>query len=153
MIQLRHLILLGVTVSTVSSVSCKFLHRLLSGISCRFRLCFFSVRILFRHLHPCFSRLCIVHLCTVCIDRIVSDSLEIPWWFVGGYATHCLPKPYATERHFLYTPCRIFVTTPACSHSSLQLKTVLRHMPCNFASSTNSLLSNSSGSNPNKICF
>ena len=29
------------------------------------------------HLHPCFSRLCIVH-CMICIVRIVSDSLEIP---------------------------------------------------------------------------
>lgn len=40
MIQLRHLILSGATVSTVSSVSCKFVQRLLSGISYRFRLCF-----------------------------------------------------------------------------------------------------------------
>ena len=64
---------------------------------------FFCVRILFRHLHPCFSRLCIVHLCTVCIARIVSDSLEIPWWFVSGYATHCLPKQPLT---FIY--CLIY---------------------------------------------
>ena len=25
------------------------------------------------------------------VDRIVSDSLMIPWWFVSGYATHYLP--------------------------------------------------------------
>jgi len=27
--------------------------------------------------------------------RIVSDSLEIPWWFVGCYATHYVPKQEA----------------------------------------------------------
>ena len=68
----------------------------------------FCVGILFRHLHPCFSRLCIVHLCTVCIARIVSDSLEIPWWFVSGYATHCLPKHPLT---FIY--CLIY-SLPLC---------------------------------------
>ena len=28
------------------------------------------------------------------VDRIVSDSLMIPWWFVSGYATHYLPITY-----------------------------------------------------------
>lgn len=37
------------------------------------------------------------------VDRIVSDSLEIPWWFVSGYATHCLPKHPLT---FIY--CLIY---------------------------------------------
>ena len=27
-------------------------------------------------------------------NRIVSDSLMIPWWFVSGYATHYLPITY-----------------------------------------------------------
>ena len=29
---------------------------------------------------------------TPCEGRIVSDSLEIPWWFVGCYATQYVPK-------------------------------------------------------------
>ena len=45
-----------------------------------------------------------MHLCTVYIARIVSDSLEIPWWFVSGYATHCLPKPYLTFIYCLIYP-------------------------------------------------
>ena len=28
------------------------------------------------------------------VDRIVSDSLEILWWFVSGYATQSLPIAY-----------------------------------------------------------
>ena len=29
------------------------------------------------------------------VDRIVSDSLMIPWWFVSGYATHYLLITYS----------------------------------------------------------
>lgn len=79
MIQLRHLILSGATVSTVSSVSCKF----------------FTASIV-RHIIP----LPTLFLASVfysdisSVDRIVSDSLMIPWWFVSGYATHYLPITY-----------------------------------------------------------
>lgn len=110
MIQLRHLILSGATVSTVSSVSCKFVQRLLSGISCRFRLCFWH-----RFFYSDISS----------VDRIVSDSLMIPWWFVSGYATHylpitcplpthCLPQQSLTSRqkHFHYPDGRIFGCGP-----------------------------------------
>lgn len=79
MIQLRHLILSGATVSTVSSVSCKF----------------FTASVV-RHIIP----LPTLFLASVfysdisSVDRIVSDSLMIPWWFVSGYATHYLPITY-----------------------------------------------------------
>ena len=75
MIQLRHLILLGTTVSTVSSVSCKFLHRLLSGMSCRFRLCFLR-----RNPIP--------------TSPPSFESLVIPWRFLGGSLVVTLPKAY-----------------------------------------------------------
>ena len=35
------------------------------------------------------------------VDRIVSDSLMIPWWFVSGYATHYLPITYPLPTHCL----------------------------------------------------
>ena len=35
------------------------------------------------------------------VDRIVSDSLMIPWWFVSGYATHYLPITYSLPTHCL----------------------------------------------------
>ena len=79
MIQLRHLILSGATVSTVSSVSCKF----------------FTASVV-RHIMP----LPTLFLASDCysdissFNRIVSDSLMIPWWFVSGYATHYLPITY-----------------------------------------------------------
>ena len=59
------------------------------------------------------------------VDRIVSDSLMIPWWFVSGYATHylpiayplpthCLPQQSLTSRqkHFHYPDGRIFGCGP-----------------------------------------
>ena len=86
MIQLRHLILSGATVSTVSSVSCKF----------------FTASVV-RHIMP----LPTLFLASVfysdisSVDRIVSDSLMIPWWFVSGYATHYLPITYPLPTHYL----------------------------------------------------
>ena len=86
MIQLRHLILSGATVSTVSSVSCKF----------------FTASVV-RHIIP----LPTLFLASVfysdisSVDRIVSDSLMIPWWFVSGYATHYLPITYSLPTHCL----------------------------------------------------
>ena len=35
------------------------------------------------------------------VDRIVSDSLMIPWWFVSGYAAHYLPITYSLPAHYL----------------------------------------------------
>ena len=35
------------------------------------------------------------------VDRIVSDSLMIPWWFVSGYATHYLLITYSLPTHCL----------------------------------------------------
>ena len=75
MIQLRHLILSGATVSTVSSVSCKFLQRLLSGILCRFRLCFWR-----RFSIP--------------TSPPSIESLVIPWRFLGGLLVVTLPIAY-----------------------------------------------------------
>ena len=60
-----------------------FLHGDIANIA-TFASAFFSfvycVGMLFRHLFT-----------TPREGRIVSDSLEIPWWFVGGYATHYVP--------------------------------------------------------------
>ncbi len=75
MIQLRHLILSGATVSTVSSVSCKFLQRLLSGISCRFRLCFWRRNF-------------------ILTSPPSIESLVIPWRFLGGLLVVTLPIAY-----------------------------------------------------------
>ena len=38
------------------------------------------------------------------VDRIVSDSLMIPWWFVSGYATQSLPKQPLTFIYCLIYP-------------------------------------------------
>ena len=79
MIQLRHLILSGATVSTVSSVSCKF----------------FTASVV-RHIMPLPTLFLASEFYSdiSSVDRIVSDSLMIPWWFVSGYATHYLPITY-----------------------------------------------------------
>ena len=79
MIQLRHLILSGATVSTVSSVSCKF----------------FTASVV-RHIIPLPTLFLASEFYSdiSSVDRIVSDSLMIPWWFVSGYATHYLPITY-----------------------------------------------------------
>ena len=49
------------------------------------------------------------------VDRIVSDSLMIPWWFVSGYATHYLPIAYPSRaRQEAYLP--VLQLHPRCPH-------------------------------------
>ena len=46
------------------------------------------------------------------VDRIVSDSLMIPWWFVSGYATHYLLITYSLPTHYLLITYPLPTPTP-----------------------------------------
>lgn len=72
----------------------------LNCIKCLMQICTASV---VRHIMPLPTLfLALVFYSDISsVDRIVSDSLMIPWWFVSGYATHYLPITYSLPTHCL----------------------------------------------------